>query len=203
MCLNVHICECVRVHARACVCAHFIALSKIHRLLARFCYSGLPAVLGQGGTCSRNRSVDLGDCPSCCAYQLCWQFDGNFNLALFPCWCLCYIEDNIWWKQSFFESLPSSPRILLLDNIPLLSFSKCFIFLLWDASVGCWLPMMVRQLLGGSSVVAILPEATCFPKNGLNGRVDWQRKVIDSFYHYFLVFFPTPLVSESSALSVL
>lgn len=62
---------CVCVYARTRVRAHFIALSKIHRLPARFCYSGLPAVLGQGGTCSRNISVDLGDRPSCCAYQLC------------------------------------------------------------------------------------------------------------------------------------
>lgn len=120
--LNFRVCKCAYLWVCVCARAHFRALSKIHRLPARFCYSGLPAVLDQGGTCSRNRSVDLGHRPSCCVYQLCWQFDGNFNLAVFPCWCLCYIEDNIWWKQSFFENLPSSPRILLFDNILLFSF---------------------------------------------------------------------------------
>lgn len=85
-----YLCVYVCVHAR--VVAYYS--SKIHRLLTKFCYSGLPVVLGQGTMCSRNRSVDLGHPFSCRAHELHWHFEDNFNLALFSYWCQCCIKDS-------------------------------------------------------------------------------------------------------------
>lgn len=49
---------------------------------------------------------------------------------------------------------------------------------------------MVRKLLGGPSVVAILPEATCFTKNGLDGRVSPECGLVEGgCYWFFLSFF--------------
>lgn len=104
--------------------------------------------VGQGGMSNRNRPVDLGHPPSCGTHELCWHFEGHFNLALFPCWCHVPVKTT-YVKSEFALKISPHPQdfAFLIRSFCFLSFSKG---VFWDAFCGVLTSHYGRGFLGGS-----------------------------------------------------
>lgn len=117
--------------------------------------------VGQGGMSNRNRPVDLGHPPSCGAHELCWHFEGHFNLALFPCWCHVPVKTTYVKSEVALKISPHphnfvfwyDPSVFFL-SLKVFSFLRWF---LWGAHLPLW-----ERVPGGIPMVATLPEAPSF-----------------------------------------